>query len=190
MIRLTMAAAALAVASFAPGVSANAQDINSSITEEADGTRTLVHESIIDVPIAQLWESFTTVEGWKLWGPQEAWIDLRLGGTIESSYTAGAEPGDPTNIVHRILAMVPERMIATRLDRIPEGGPVPASVMQATWAVYEMEPVDDERTRLRITGLGYLPGEEFDRVIGFFESGNTYSIQLLQANIAARENAE
>ncbi|TNE49655.1 MAG: SRPBCC domain-containing protein [Sphingomonadales bacterium] len=180
------ASAALAFAVSSP-LAAASDDIDASIVENEDGSRTLIHEAVIDAPVSRVWASFTTQEGWKNWGPKFARIDLRQGGTIESSYHADTAVGDPRNILHRIIAMVPERMIAMRLERVPEGGPVSEEVMAATWVVYELEPAGEARTRLRILGLGYQQGEEFDRVIGFFHSGNAYSIELLRKNLATSQ---
>lgn len=181
------ASAALALAFSSPLVAAS-DDILATIVENEDGSRTLIHEAIIDAPVSRVWASFTTEDGWKNWGPKFARIDLRQGGSIESSYYADTAVGDPRNILHRIIAMVPERMIAMRLERVPEGGPVSEVVMVATWVVYELEPIGDAQTKLRILGLGYQQGEEFDRVIGFFHSGNAYSIELLKKNLAASQS--
>lgn len=179
-----LATATCALGTAAPAL---AQDVKAEVIEQQDGTRTLVHEAIIEAPLARVWATFTTEEGWKDWGPKFAMMDVRPGGSIESSYFADAGSGDARNILHRILAIVPERMIAMRLERVPEGGPVSKKVMAETWVVYELTPLGDNRTQLRILGLGYGEGEDFDRVVQFFHSGNTYSIELLRKNIAAQE---
>lgn len=170
----------------AEGNAPQADTIEASIIEENDGTRTLVHEAVIDAPLDRVWESFTTAEGWMDWGPKFARVDLRPGGTIESGYAEDSVAGDPRNIVHRFLAIVPKQSIAMRLQSVPEGGPVDLETLGQTWSVYELEPVDEQRTRIRINGYGYGEGEKFDRVIDFFFAGNKYSIELLRRNIAAR----
>ena len=173
---------AIGLAIAAP-LSAGTALVEASVEEHGDGTRSLHHETVIAAPAARVWDAFSTVDGWKSWGVSFASMDFRAGRTIESGYHQGAVEGDPRNIVHRILAVVPARLLVTRLDRVPEGGPVDPAVMQKLWAVYEIEPVDECHTRLRISGHGYGEGEDFDRLIAFFEQGNVYSIEMMRAAI-------
>ncbi len=55
-----MAAAALAVS--AP-VSAERGEVTIEVVEENDGTRTLVHEAVIDAPVAEVWKVLSTRRG-------------------------------------------------------------------------------------------------------------------------------
>ncbi|XUU61059.1 SRPBCC family protein [Erythrobacter sp. HA6-11] len=178
-------ATALAIAAVlvAP-VSAFGQETKSEVIEENDGTRTLIHEAVIDAPVADVWASLSTEEGWKMWGPSKAWFDLRLGGSIETSYYPDAVQGDPRNIVHRIIAFVPERMMALQVVQAPENGPVSLETIKQTWGVYELEPISEIQTRMRIIGLGYGSDETSSRMIEFFKTGNVYSINLLKKNLA------
>lgn len=181
MARAILAALAML---FAAPACAEGPDIAHRIIEESDGTRTLVHEAVIDAPVSRVWQSLTTEEGWQDWGPTFAKIDLRNGGSIESGYHDGAAPGDPRNIRHRILAIVPERLLVLQVEQAPEGGPVDIAMLRQMWGIYELDPLEDGQTRLRINGLGYGPGEDFDRLLEFFVTGNAYSIELLRKNIA------
>lgn len=179
-------AAATAFAIAGPA-SAQQAEVSVEVVEQADGTRTLVHEAVIEAPVAQVWAALSTADGWKMWGPKAAWFDFRTGGTIETSYVEGAKPGDGQNIVHRILAFVPERMIALQVEKVPDGAFEPGA-LEDMWGVYELEPVGDDQTRLRISGVGYRSDETSSRILEFFKSGNVYSIQLLEKNLAAAKN--
>ena len=97
--------------------------------------------------------------------------------------------GDPQNIRHRILAFVPDRMIALKVEQAPERGPVSMDTLAPLWGVYELEPVGPNRTRLRIAGLGYGNDEASSQMLGFFKAGNVYSIELLRQNLAERSAA-
>ncbi|MHA7820190.1 MAG: SRPBCC family protein [Erythrobacter sp.] len=155
--------------------------ITASIANHPGGDRALTHEAIIDAPPARVWEAFTTVEGWKSWGVVFAELDIREGGLIETSYFADAGTGDPRNIHHRILAMIPQRMMVTRIEQAPPDGPVNPAIFERMWNVYELEPLEGDRTRLRITGHGYATGERFDRVLAFFELGNVAAIERMRS---------
>lgn len=176
---------ALSLALAAPAV-ANSSDIASTIVEESDGTRTLVHEAVIDAPVELVWWTLSTEEGWKSWGPGFAHFDLRHGGSIETGYHDGVERGDPRNIRHRIIAFVPERLLAIQVEHVPAGGPVDIEAVKAVWGVYELEPIGENRTRLRISGVGYGPDEASSQILEFFKSGNVYSINLMRQNLAAK----
>ena len=187
MIRTFIVATALV---FAAPVWAQDDTATAEVIEESDGTRTLVHEAVIDAPVADVWATLSTAEGWKMWGPKEAWFDFRLGGEIETSYSAGAERGSPLNIKHRILAFVPERMIALEVAQVPEGAFKPG-VLDGMWSVYELEPIiiadahaQTEATRLRITGIGYKSDPDSSQMLEFFKGGNVYSIEMLKQALA------
>ena len=176
----------LAVAAMlAAPIPALAQDITSEVIEENDGTRTLVHEAVIDAPVAEVWAALSTEAGWKMWGPRFAWFDLRFGGSIETGYHEDAVRGDPRNIVHRIIAFVPQRMMALQVIQAPEGGPADAEAVKRVWGVYELEPLGETQTRMRISGLGYGRDEASSRMLEFFKAGNAYSIELLRKNLAS-----
>ncbi|NVE95746.1 SRPBCC family protein [Altererythrobacter lutimaris] len=182
-MKIIAIALAIAAAFMAP-VLAFGQEITSEVIEENDGTRTLIHESVIDAPVADVWAALSTEEGWKMWGPSTAWFDLRLGGSIETSYYPDTIKGDPRNIVQRIIAFVPERMMALQVLQAPEGGPVSLETIKQTWGVYELDPISETQTRMRIIGLGYGGDEGSSRMLEFFKSGNVYSINLLKKNLA------
>lgn len=189
MIRTLITASALLLA--AP---ATAQDetITAEVIEESDGTRTLVHEAVIHAPVADVWATLSTAEGWKHWGPKEAWFDFRPGGEIETSYNAGAKPGDGQNIKHRILAYVPERMIALQVAKVPDGAFKPG-VLDGMWSVYELTPVfvadphnREDATELRIIGIGYKSDPDSSQMLEFFKTGNVYSIEVLKKVLETR----
>ncbi|WP_284126457.1 SRPBCC family protein [Parerythrobacter aestuarii] len=175
---------ALALAAVTTPAGAETDGVSVEVIEQNDGTRTLVHEGVIDAPVPAVWAALATPEGWKLWGPKEAWLDFRLGGSIETSYNAGAKPGDAQNIRHRILAYVPEQMIALQVAKVPEGA-FKEGLLDGMWSVYELEPVGDSQTRLRVIGIGYKSDPDSSQLLEFFKGGNTYSMQMLEQNIKA-----
>ncbi len=190
MIRSILVATCLALTSpvLAQDIAAEPA-ITAEIIEYENGSLALVHDAVIDAPVDQVWATLSTVEGWKMWGPKEAWFDFRLGGTIETSYVEGSEPGSDQNIIHRILAFIPERMVALQVEQAPAGG-FDSAIFDGTWAVYELEPLGPERTRLRITGLGYKSDDASMQILEFFKSGNTYSIEVMKKALAEASGDE
>lgn len=180
MIRILRILAATALVLGASPLRADDHAIDAQVTEHPDGLRTLVHTVIIDAPPERVWLAFSTPEGWKSWGVAFAEMDIRAGGAIETSYVPGAAAEDPNNIVHRILAMIPNRLMVTRIEQAPAGGPVGKDVFDRLWAVYELEPLADGRTRLTISGHGYRAGQPDDGMIAFFTEGNKQAITMMR----------
>lgn len=154
--------------------------IEAEVVEHEDGTRSLVHTAIIDAPPEKVWEAFSTLEGWQSWGVAFAVMDVRTGGLIESGYAPDATEGDPRNIRQRILVMIPNRLMVLRIEQAPQGGPVDPEVLGRLWSVFELEPLEDGRTRLTASGHGYRPGQPDDGIIAFFTEGNKAAIGMMR----------
>ncbi len=159
-----------------------AEPRNCSRTEPS-GERTLCHEAVIDAPAAEVWRLFATSEGLGSWLAPVAAIDLRPGGMWESSYDRGARLGDPGNIRNRVIALEPERMLAIQVAGAPPGFPH-ADLVGELATVIEFELVDANRTRVRVSMLGYRAGDGFDALYRHFEWGNAYTLDALGARIA------
>lgn len=86
---------------------------------ESDGTRSLVHEVLIDAPRAEVWTAVSTADGWRSWAAPVMWADPVDVEVIEGSYDPNASPGHPQTIRQRILVRVPGRMIAWRTIKAP-----------------------------------------------------------------------
>jgi len=148
--------------------------------------RVLRHSAIIEAPVEKVWNAFTTEEGvLNAWSVAKAKVDFRIGGTIQTSYHADREIGDPeTTITHHIVSYEPQRMIAMRTD-------APTGTMEAIklicehgWSVYRFEPLGPNRTRLSIAGMGYGEGPQWDEAYKFFESGNAMVMKHFQTVLA------
>ena len=140
--------------------------------------RILRHERVIHARVGEVWKAFTTSEGARHWMAPSAEVELKVGGTIRTNYTAGAKPGDPGMIVHRILSYEPERMLSTQFTA-PAGATGPARTAQAVWWVARMEPLPDGSTRVTYTGVGWGEGAEWDAAFQFFDRGNAYTLDQL-----------
>jgi len=150
---------------------------NTSYTAE-DGMRVLRHEVVVDAPRDAVWKAFTTAEGWTSWAVPVAFVDFRRGGTIETSYDVDAKQGDPANIRHEILSYLPGEMLSLRVVQVPPQFPY-RELMDGMWAVFTFEDAGEGRTRVTSAGAGYLEGEGYDTLYGFFDQGNAMSLRQL-----------
>lgn len=150
-----------------------------TVSEEKaiDGSLRLVHETVVDAPVEQVWGAIATAEGWTSWAVPVAWAPEP--DVIETSYDPSAEPGGPQTIRQRVLARVPGRMIAFRTVKAPEGFPH-FEIFGRTTGVFELEPEGEGRTRIRTIGAGYPDDEAGRQLIGFFRQGNEIVLKRLQ----------
>lgn len=150
-----------------------------SRTETVAGERVLVHEAVVPAPVEQVWRAFATSEGLRAWAAPVAEVEVRTGGKFHSNYNPDAKVGDPGSIYNTVLAYVPLRMFAFKigLTEIFPAGPRQAGTL---FAVAEFEPAGEKTTRVRLTMAGFGAGEEWDKVLAFFDRGNTYSLASLR----------
>ncbi len=145
--------------------------------------RVLRHEVVVDAPVETVWWAFVDPGGMRTWMVPWARVDLRVGGTIETSYDPEAEPGDPNNIVQRILSYEPERMLSARLEKAPASSPH-REAMEGTWGVIRLEPIGANRTRVVGTMLGWREGAASDAAYEFFQGANEMLYRRLQGQFA------
>lgn len=144
--------------------------------------RVLCHAVVLPASAAEVWALISTSEGWRSWAAPVAEIELRAGGRLETSYDVGAAIGDPANIRNRVLAFVPQRLLAIQIADAPPGFPHPDLARELV-TVLELEPIDATHTRLRAVMMGYRAEPGFDRLYSFFERGNAFTLTKLRERI-------
>ena len=147
---------------------------------EAVGTHTLVHEVIVDAPAPEVWAAISTAEGWKTWAVPVAWVPPGEPDMLETSYNPAARPGDPDTIRQRVLARIPGRLLAFRTVKAPAKFPH-REEYQLVSSVFELEQSGPAKTKVRLTGVGYPGSPAGKQLVGFFERGNTASLEWLRA---------
>ena len=146
---------------------------------EADGDRVLQLSVVVPAARAQVWQAFTTSEGYRSWATPLASVDLKIDGIIETNYDAAGKLGSPDNIKNQITAYVPERMISLRNVQAPAGFPGAAEFGQ-TAVVIELAALTPQSTKVTLSAVGYGPGAVFDNLYRQFEWANAYSLAELK----------
>lgn len=155
------------------------RDVTNSSFVEADGDRVLQLSIVVNATPAQVWDAFTTAEGYRAWVAPAAAVDLRIGGDIEASYDPAAKIGGPDNIRNRIVAYVPQRLLSFRNVQAPKALPH-RELFGEIVTTLEIEDLGAGRSRVSLTAVGYGPGEGFDVLYRHFEWGNAYSLNELK----------
>jgi hypothetical protein len=148
-----------------------------------DGSHVLMHETVVAASPGQVWAAIATAQGWSGWAVPIAWSPPGDPDIIETSYDPTAKLGGPANIQQRILARAPGRLLAFRTVKAPASFKDFASFSRVT-SLFELEPVADGKTRVRLTGTGYSDDETGRRLLGFFEAGNGKSLEWLRERFA------
>jgi uncharacterized protein YndB with AHSA1/START domain len=159
------------------------------LSQRGHAARTLEHEAIIPAPVADVWNSFATADGFMSWAVPKAEVDLRVGGEMRTSYNAESDLHDEHTIVNKVLAYEPERMLAMQNVQAPKGF-ANAHLFQSTWSVIYFEPTAPDRTHVRIVGMGYGEGPEWDDIYNKFKVGNAWTLEQLRRKFAPPEIAE
>ncbi|HEY6814461.1 MAG TPA: SRPBCC domain-containing protein [Croceibacterium sp.] len=172
----TLAALVLAAAVSAGAAVPPADEVSITATTASDGTQVLVHETEVAAPVTQVWEAISTARGWTTWAVPVAWLE---GDLIETSYTPGAAPGDPSTIQQQILAREPGRRLVFRTIKAPEGFPHFDAYRQVVVTI-ELETLGETATRVRLTSTGYPDSEAGRTLAGFFRDGNRSTLEQLR----------
>lgn len=150
---------------------------------EADGTRTLCHEVVVPAPAAEVWALWATSDGVRSWIAPVAAIDAREGGALEASYDAAGRLGDPANIVNRIVAIEPGRMLTLQVAQAPPAFPH-AGLLAHLRTEIELD-AQGQATRTRVRMMGFGAGAGFDELYAFFDRGNAVTLDALRARVTA-----
>jgi uncharacterized protein YndB with AHSA1/START domain len=152
---------------------------------EASAARQAV-EGLINAPVDAVWAALVTKEGQESWNVAHAEIDLKVGGKMRTHYDAAGRIGDPNTIENTILCFEPNRMLAIQVMNPPEKFPF-KNAIKKIWTVVYFEDAGPSLTRLRIVGNGYGDDEESNKLRGFFEKGNAYTLKKLQEKFGAKD---
>jgi uncharacterized protein YndB with AHSA1/START domain len=174
MLRLALAALLLLTPAVAP-----AQEVTISDRHEADGTLTLAHEIVIPAPRDAVYAAVATPAGWRTWATPVSWVPADDPEAIEGSYNPAARPGGTDLIRQHFLARLPGRLLVFRTVRAPLGFPH-FDVYARVTIFIELESVDANHTRVRLTGTGYADNEAGRLLFGFFRNGNRISLERLR----------
>lgn len=183
MKRLILAAATAAALLATPALAepkwSDFKGVENTSFVEADGRRVLQLSILVPASPDKVWEAISTEAGWKTWAAPVVFIDFRIGGTIETNYQAGKAKGDPSNIVNRIEAYVPGRMLAIRNVQAPKGF-FSTDAFGQTATILELDPAPGGQTKVTLSNVGYGQGPDFDGVYKHFEWGDAYTLAELR----------
>lgn len=170
LTKLTIGIAAVSLSLALPGLAAEPAVRNTSYVE-AGGGRVLQLTIDIDAPPAKVWKGFVDEATLRAWQTPLVHVDLRAGGDIEEGFDPKGKLGGGQTIHHRILAVLPERLLILRNISTPPGTPG-AEVYPQIVQIVSLDALPGDRTRVTLAGAGYGAGPAFDQLYSFFATHN------------------
>lgn len=129
-------------------------------------------EMELPAPVQKVWRLLATSEGFHDLGAKDGKVELTPGGAY------AFWPQAP----NKVLAFVPHEMLSTsgsapeKFPNVRKGG---------TWSAYWFEPIGDDKTRLRLSIIGWRPGEkEWDDAFDYFLKANPQFLNFVHAKLS------
>lgn len=163
---------------FAAAASSPPEVVTSASHVESPSSAQSVHEVTIPAAQADVWKAVSTSDGWRGWAATQAWTVPGEPQVIETSYDPKGAPGAAANIKSEVVLMVPNRLLAFRTVKAPEGFADFDALTAVTWVI-ELEPAAGG-TRVRLTGSGFPRTLAGQRIQDFFWSHNPVALRALR----------
>ena len=170
--------AALALLLAGPAVAASGYPNVADASTETAQQRVMRLSAVIAAPRATLWRSLTDAGELQRWNTPVAFVDLRPGGVMETSYDAKAQRGDPQNIKNEFVAVDPQRSVSFRNVQAPAGLPGRERFGHMVTTV-TFEDAGAGATRVTLWQVGYGGGAQDKPLWDFFHSGNAYVLAAM-----------
>jgi uncharacterized protein YndB with AHSA1/START domain len=188
-MRLLEFAAALLLSQAAWAADRTYPDVSDSSRMEIDGTRLLQDSITLGASTDKVWAAFVDAQTIREWSAPMAVVELRQGGFIEEGFAATAKLGSPDNVRHRIIAYLQGRLLILRNENAPRALPGGARFKDLVQIV-EIESLDPQRTRVRLSQTGYGNDAEFDKLYRFFASHNPEFLEDLKRALETPKSAD
>jgi uncharacterized protein YndB with AHSA1/START domain len=128
-------------------------------------------ETEFDCPVDTLWKLLSSTEGFAKLGGKSPLVELKPGGAY--SFWDGAP--------NKVMAFLPGKMLAASGSAPPQ---YPNVRKGGTWAVYFFEPISDQKTKLRLSVIGWKKGDEWDNAFKYFNKNNPIFFRMVQKALA------
>ncbi len=132
-----------------------------------------IHKRIdIQVPLLDVWEAWTTVEGVNSFFGNDAKIEMKIGGAYEIHFVMERPKGQRGTEGSKLLAFVPKRMAAFEWAiprQFVEVRKQANQLWNRTWVVVFFRTLDEAHTEIDVYHMGLGVGDKWDEVYNFFD---------------------
>jgi len=139
---------------------------DSIVLEDLPPERAIREAVVVDAPVDQVWEAWTTPEGVRFFFSPACNVELRVDGPYEILFDPEALIGERGAEGMRVLAFHPKTMLAFTWNAPPHLAEVRG---QLTHVLMRLRATDDGRTLVALTHSGWGEGGEWDEAFAYFE---------------------
>ena len=172
-MKTTILAAAIGLSLTTSAVAATTYPGVTDASVESADQRVMKLFTVIPASRATLWKSLTDAGELQKWNTPVAFVDLRPGGVMETSYDKKAVRGDPNNIKNEFVAIDPDHLMAFRNVQAPQGLPGRDRFGHIVTTI-TFDEAGPGQTRVTLWQVGYGGGAADKPLWDFFRSGNAY----------------
>ncbi|MBT8233332.1 MAG: SRPBCC domain-containing protein [Saprospiraceae bacterium] len=180
MIIIKLATFLLAIFCYCTTISAQeTKRVTSIIDSSYIGELVLIQEFDVNVPLDDVWDAYTTKEGWEGAFVPKADVDFKVGGLIRTSYDPNATIGDSTTIYLHIINYVPKKLLTLQAEISRNFPEFMKSDAKDFYNVITFDALEEEKTKVVSYGIGYKNTEKYMSLMKFFIQGNEMSYEQL-----------
>jgi uncharacterized protein YndB with AHSA1/START domain len=136
------------------------------VLEDLPPERAIRKVVVIDAPVDQVWEAWTTAKGVRSFFAPACNVELRVDGPYEIFFDPYAPAGERGAEGMRVLACQPKTMLAFTWNAPPHLAEVRG---QLTHVLIRLRARDDGRTLVTLTHSGWGEGGQWDEAFVYFE---------------------
>ena len=129
--------------------------------------RVIEKTKVIDQSIIDLWTKWTTHDGLTSFFGKDNKIELKIGGAFEIYFLIKNPIGLQGSEGCKILSFLPNRMLSFSWNAPPKYKEVRESEYK-TWVVVEFKEINDQKTEIVLTHLGWIDDIRWDEVFEYF----------------------
>lgn len=144
-------------------------------------SKILYKEALLQAPVQQIWEKWTTAEGITSFFAPKATVELEIGGKFELLFMLDNPIGLQGSENCKILSYLPEKMFSFSWNAPPQ---FPIVREQFHWYVLNLIAINEQTTKLELTGLGWKDTEEWNLVYQYFDVAWTNVLNNLQKKLS------
>jgi uncharacterized protein YndB with AHSA1/START domain len=134
-------------------------------------TEPYIHaEIVVNAPVDEVWNAWTTVDGVKSFFAGGANIEPKAGGAYEIFFDPSKPAGKRGADGMRILMIQPKSALAFTWNAPESFGPLRD---QLTHVMIRLYPAGEGKTRVTLTHSGFGNGPEWDKVRDYFQNAWT-----------------
>lgn len=156
-------------------------DVQEFVERKNDVTQ-LRHETVVEADRETIWRLFTAKEGIESWITPVAWVDLKVGGIMETSYDPHAKQDDPNNIKVQFTELKAGWLYTARNIQSPANTGFGTTLKDIPSSL-RLEEVGTGKTKVIITMHGFNETEAHQKLLAFFKKGNTWYLNRLHQRL-------